>query len=481
MRLAGAARPRALYTWRGGEAWRAMDKAETAAKATAARVSFGEAFRVWLKIGLLSFGGPAGQIAMMHRVLVDEKKWIGEARFLHALNYCMVLPGPEATQLATYVGWMLHRTAGGLVAGILFVVPGALVILALSTIYAGFQAVPLVQALFFGIKAAVLAVVIEALLRIARRALKNAWMYALAAAAFVGIFFFDVPFPIIVVAAGVLGYLGGRWRPHRFRVVKPHTETTAEPPRAAERALDARAQVSGAATAATILLWLGIWLAPIAALWLALGWTNPFTEIGKFFSAMAVVTFGGAYAVLAYVAQEAVSTYGWLSAGEMLDGLGLAESTPGPLILVLEYVGYLAGFRHAMGLDPYLAGTLGAALTVWVTFAPSFLFIFAGAPYVERTRRMGGFSAALSGITAAVVGVVLNLTVWFALNVVFARVETLHWHGVRLYVPELASLDWVSLVLAAAALVAMLRFKVGMLWTLAAAAALGALYHLALR
>jgi chromate transporter len=446
-----------------------------------ARVSFGEAFRVWLRIGLLSFGGPAGQIALMHRVLVEEKKWIGEARFLHALNYCMVLPGPEAQQLATYIGWMLHRTAGGLAAGLLFVVPGACVIMALSTIYAGFQQVPLVQALFFGIKAAVLAVVVEALLRIAKRALKNSWMYALAAAAFVGIFFFDIPFPIIVVAAGVIGYLGGRWRPDRFIVVKPHGAAEAVAPRAAEAALDARPPVTAGATAATAVLWLFVWLAPVAALWMALGWSNPFTEIGKFFGTMAIVTFGGAYAVLAYVAQEAVSTYGWLSAGEMLDGLGLAETTPGPLILVLEYVGYLAGFRNPMGLNPYLAGTLGALLTVWVTFAPSFLWIFAGAPYVERTRGMQGFSAALSGITAAVVGVVLNLTVWFALNVVFAKVETLHWHGLRLYVPELASLDWASLALAAAALVAMLRFKAGMIPTLAAAAALGAAWHLALR
>ncbi len=447
----------------------------------AQRVSFREAFLVWLKIGFLSFGGPAGQIALMHRILVDEKKWIGEARFLHALNYCMVLPGPEAQQLATYVGWMLHRTAGGLAAGILFVVPGAIVILALSAIYAGFQKVPLVEALFFGIKAAVLAVVIEALLRISRRALKNAWMYAIAAAAFVGIFFLDIPFPIIVVAAGIIGYLGGRWRPERFTVVKPHGAAGADAPRAAELAHDARAPVSAASTVATILIWLAVWLAPVAAVWAALGWSNPFTEIGKFFSTMAVVTFGGAYAVLAYVAQEAVATYGWLSPGEMLDGLGLAETTPGPLILVLEYVGFLAGFRHPLGLNPYFAGTLGAALTVWVTFVPSFLFIFAGAPYVERTRGLQGFSAALSGITAAVVGVVLNLTVWFALNVVFAKVETLRWHGLRLYLPELASIEWASLVLAAAALVAMLRFKVGMLLTLAAAAALGAIYHLALR
>ncbi len=458
-----------------------MDQPAATGKTTAAHVSFGEAFRVWLKIGFLSFGGPAGQIALMHRILVDEKKWIGEARFLHALNYCMLLPGPEAQQLATYIGWMLHRTAGGLAAGLLFVIPGAFVILALSTIYAGFHKVPLVEALFFGIKAAVLAVVVEALIRIARRALKNSWMYGLAAAAFVGIFFLDIPFPIIVVAAGLIGYLGGRWRPDRFIVVKPHGEGAEAEPRAAEIALDARQPVTASTTIATLLLWLFVWLAPVAALWLALGWSNPFTEIGKFFSAMAVVTFGGAYAVLAYVAQEAVTTYGWLSAGEMLDGLGLAETTPGPLILVLEYVGYLAAFRNPLGLNAYLGGTLGAVLTVWVTFAPSFLWIFVGAPYVERTRRMLGFSAALSGITAAVVGVILNLTFWFALHVLFAKIDTLHWSGIRLYVPELASLDWASLALAAAAIVAMLRFKVGMLVTIAAAAALGAAYHLALR
>ncbi|MGH7002743.1 MAG: chromate efflux transporter [Alphaproteobacteria bacterium] len=451
------------------------------AGAAAERVSFRAAVGVWLKIGLLSFGGPAGQIALMHRILVDEKKWIGEARFLHALNYCMVLPGPEAQQLATYIGWMLHRTAGGLAAGLLFVIPGALVILALSATYAGFQQVPLVQALFFGIKAAVLAVVIEALIRIGRRALKNAWMYALAAAAFIGIFFLDIPFPIIVVAAGIAGCLGGRWRPERFIVVKPHSGGADAAPRPAETALDARARVTPGQTARTVLLWLFIWLAPVAALWMALGWNNPFTEIGVFFTAMAAVTFGGAYAVLAYVAQEAVATYGWLSAHEMLDGLGLAETTPGPLILVLEYVGFLAGFRNSPGLDPFVAGALGAMLTVWVTFAPSFLWIFGGAPYVERTRTMPGFSAALSGITAAVVGVILNLTVWFALNVLFAKMETRHWHGLRLYVPELASLDWAALCLSAAAILAMLRFKVGMIPTLAGSAMLGALYHLALR
>jgi chromate transporter len=444
-------------------------------------VRFADALRVWLRIGLLGFGGPAGQIALMHRILVDEKKWIGEARFLHALNYCMLLPGPEAQQLATYVGWMLHRTAGGLAAGLLFVAPGAALILALSMAYAGFRNAPALEAIFFGIKAAVVAVVIEALLRIAKRALKNAWMYGLAAAAFVGIFFLDVPFPLIVFAAGAIGLVGGRWWPERFVVIKPKTSDAATPPRAAEAALDARPPVDARTAARTVLVWLGIWLAPVIALTAGLGWSHTFAEIGRFFSLMATVTFGGAYAVLAYVAQEAVSTYGWLNAGEMLDGLGLAETTPGPLILVLEYVGFLAAFRDAGGLNPYLAGALGALLTLWATFAPSFLWIFAGAPYVEKLRGRATLSAALSAITAAVVGVVLNLALWFAIHVLFAKVETQWLHGVRLLTPTLASLDFAAAILALAAAIAMLRFHFNMIATLGASAALGAAYFLLLR
>ncbi len=443
-------------------------------------VTFAEALRVWLKIGLLGFGGPAGQIALMHRILVEEKRWIGEARFLHALNYCMLLPGPEAQQLATYVGWMLHRTAGGLAAGLLFVIPGAVVILALSMIYAGFHKLDVVEAVFFGVKAAVLAVVLEALLRIARRALKNAWMHALAGVAFVGIFFFDIPFPLIVLAAGLIGFAGARFKPAAFAPAKKN-ETVAEAPRAAEVALDARPPATAWSAVRTAIIWLLVWLVPVATLAVALGWDHVFTDIAQFFSIMAAVTFGGAYAVLAYVAQEAVSTYGCLNAGEMLDGLGLAETTPGPLILVLEFVGFLAAFRAPGVLDPYLAGALGALITLWVTFAPCFLWIFAGAPYVERVRRNRALSAALSAITAAVVGVVLNLTIWFAIHVLFAKVESVRWNGVKLLVPDLATLSWVSAALAAASIVALLRLRLGMFPTLAAAATVGAAYDLLLR
>ncbi len=446
-----------------------------------ARASYAEALRVWLKIGLLGFGGPAGQIALMHRILVDEKRWIGEARFLHALNYCMLLPGPEAQQLATYVGWMLHRTTGGLAAGLLFVVPGAIVILTLSAIYAGFHKLAVVEAIFFGIKAAVLAVVLEALLRIARRALKNRWMYAIAGAAFVGIFFLDIPFPLIVLAAGALGLVGARVNPEAFAPVQQDKELAAQPPRAAEAALDARPPTTLGNTIGTAAFWLFVWLAPVVVLAATLGSMHVFTDIAQFFSVMAVVTFGGAYAVLAYVAQEAVSTYGWLSAGEMLDGLGLAETTPGPLILVLEFVGFLAAFRAPGVLDPYLAGALGALLTLWVTFAPSFLWIFAGAPYVERVRRNRALSAALTAITAAVVGVVLNLTIWFAIHVLFAKVDLLQWNGIKLLLPDPATLSWASALLAVASIVALLRWKIGMIPTLAGAAVLGAAYHLLLR
>ena len=375
-------------------------------------VPFGEAFRVWLKIGLLSFGGPAGQIALMHRTLVEQKRWIGENRFIHALNYCMLLPGPEAQQLAVYVGWLLHGTAGGLVAGILFVLPGAIVMLALSVLYVLFQDLVAVEALFFGIKAAVLAVVVEAVLRIGRKILKNQAMIAVAGLAFVAIFFFDLPFPAIVLAAGLTGLIGARLAPGRFGVLGGDDgEGEAEP---------GRAPPLGRAVTTALLCGL-LWATPVvlAALWL--GGDSVFVAEGVFFSKLAVVTFGGAYAVLAYVAQQAVEVHNWLQPGEMLDGLGLAETTPGPLIMVVQFVGFLGAFRHPGPFDPLLAGVLGAALTTWVTFVPCFLWIFLGAPYVERLRRNRALSAALSAITAAVVGVVLNLAIWFGLHVVFAR------------------------------------------------------------
>jgi chromate transporter len=440
-------------------------------------VPFGEAFRVWLKIGLLSCGGPAGQIALMHRMLVEERRWIGEARFLHALNYCMLLPGPEAMQLATYVGWLLHRLKGGLLAGALFVLPGFFVILGLSALYAGYREVPAVAAAFYGIKAAVLAVVIEALIRIGRRALTHPLAWALALTAFVAIFFLAVPFPLIVLGAAVVGPILARAVPGAFAERK-RPAGAEEGPRAVVDALIESGQALHIRPdlrrlALTILCFGALWLAPVALLWNASDGQSVFAQIGLFFSKMAVVTFGGAYAVLAYVAQQAVETYGWLGPGEMLDGLGLAETTPGPLILVLEFVGFLAAYREAGGLPPMLAGVLGAVLTVWVTFVPCFLWIFAGAPYIEALRGRPALAAALAGITAAVVGVILNLAVWFALHVLFARIEEVEAGPLRLLVPDPASLDPVALALAAAALVALLRLHIGMIPVLAGAALAG--------
>jgi len=442
--------------------------------------SFAEATRVWLRVAALSFGGPAGQIAVMHRILVEEKRWIGESRFLHALNYCMLLPGPEAQQLATYVGWLLHGTRGGLVAGTLFVLPGFLAILALSVLYAGYQELTLVQAVFFGIKAAVLAVVVQALLRIARRALRNRAMYAVAGAAFVAIFFLAVPFPLIVAGAAVIGLAGARAAPALFGGRAGHgpadPEAAIDAGLAEGRLSSAPPSVRGALTVAGVCL--ALWLVPVAALVLALGPDHLYAQEAVFFSKMAVVTFGGAYAVLAYVAQQAVEVYGWLSPGEMLDGLGMAETTPGPLIMVLQFVGFLGAYRDSGPLDPMLAGTLGAVLTTWVTFVPCFLWIFLGAPFVEALRGNRHLNAALSAITAAVVGVVLNLALWFALNVIFGRVAERVWYGLVLQVPDVASVDWAALALTLAALIAMLRFKVGMLATLAGSAGLGALYFM---
>jgi chromate transporter len=443
--------------------------------------SFAEATRVWVRVALLSFGGPAGQIAVMHRILVEEKKWISESRFLHALNYCMLLPGPEAQQLATYIGWLLHRTAGGLVAGTLFVLPGFIAILVLSILYAGFKELTLVQAIFFGIKAAVLAIVVEAVIRIGKRALNNGTMVFLAAAAFVALFFLDVPFPIVIIGAGLIGYAGGHLNPERFAVIAGH-----EPAAGATPAVDTllegdldhtRPSLSRAAKVIAVLL--PLWLGPLALIAFTLGPDNVFTQVGIFFSKMAVVTFGGAYAVLVYVAQEAVQHYHWVTASEMLDGLGMAETTPGPLIMVLQFVGFLAAFHAPGGLNPYLAGVLASVLTTWVTFVPCFLWIFLGAPYVERLRGNRALSAALSAITAAVVGVMLNLAVWFALHLAFGEVNEVHAYGLKLQVPVLATVNFASIVLAVAAFVAMLRFKIGMILVIAASAAIGALYYLA--
>jgi chromate transporter len=442
-------------------------------------ITYAEAFKVWVKVAMLSFGGPAGQIAVMHRILVEEKKWISEERFMHAMNYCMVLPGPEAQQLATYIGWLLHKTLGGLTAGILFVLPGFISILILSILYAGFQELTLVQGIFFGIKAAVLAVVVEAVVRIGKRALKTPPMYMIAVAAFIAIFFFNVAFPLIVGAAALIGYLGGRFAPDRFATVKFHQAIDSKP-----AAIDAMFEAGNAehtrpsfARAVRVsLFWLSLWLIPLAALYIFLGPDNVFTQIGVFFSKLAVVTFGGAYAVLAYMAQAAVETYGWLQPGEMLDGLGMAETTPGPLIQVVQFVGFMGAFREAGAMDPYMAALLASILATWVTFVPCFLWIFAGAPWVESLRGNKVLSATLSGITAAVVGVVLNLAVWFTLHVVFAEVNALQFGPLRLWVPEFATINWMALLLAVGAMIAMFRFHVGMVRVLLTTALLGVIY-----
>ncbi|HYD98855.1 MAG TPA: chromate efflux transporter [Alphaproteobacteria bacterium] len=446
-------------------------------RAEAHGVSFAEALRVWTRIALLSFGGPAGQIAVMHRILVGERRWIGDERFLHALNYCMLLPGPEAQQLATYIGWLMHRTRGGLAAGLLFVLPGLVSIMALSWIYALWGRVPLVSALFFGLKAAVLAIVVEAVLRIGRKALKNRTMVGLAAVAFVAMFAFRAPFPAVILAAGLIGWLGHRAGLAAFQGGGGHGKVGTQELHDSESrlgaALPAHARPSRGWTLRIAGTILALWLLPLAALWLLLGPDNVFTRIAVFFSQMAVVTFGGAYAVLAYVAQQAVEGYGWLAPGEMLDGLGMAETTPGPLIMVLQFVGFMGAFRDPGGLSPLVAGTLGGLLATWVTFAPCFLWIFLGAPYIERLRGNRALSAALGAITAAVVGVVLNLAVWFGLHTLFREVATYRGYGLEIDLPVPASLDPLAFALALIAAWALFRLKLGVVRTLLLCSGLG--------
>jgi chromate transporter len=454
-----------------GSAAGAEGRLEPQSEETERRIPWREALGTWLRIGCLGFGGPAGQIALMHRILVEEKRWIGEARFLHALQYCMLLPGPEAQQLATYVGWLLHRTAGGLAAGVLFVLPGALVVLGLSILYARYQSLAWVAALFAGLKPAVLAVVIEAVLRIGRRALRTRFQLALAALAFLATFLLHVPFPAIVLGAGLLGFVVARLHPASL---PGPAAAAAAGEGVADLAVSApHTRPSRARALRTLAVWSTLWAVPVAGLQLWLGPDAVFSRIALFFSQAAVVTFGGAYAVLAYLAQAAVSTYGWLAPGEMLDGLGLAETTPGPLILVTQFVGFLAAYRQPGGLDPLSAGVLAAALTTWVTFVPCFLWILLGAPYMEALRGRRSLDAALGAILAAVVGVILNLAIWFALHVVFRSLTSVRFGPVAPLVPDLASVDLVALAISGAALLAMLRFHVGMLPTLAASAGLG--------
>ncbi len=434
--------------------------------------AFGEAFRLWAKLGFINFGGPAAQIAMMHRMVVDERRWIGETRFLHALNFCTLLPGPEAQQLATYIGWLMHRTLGGIVAGSMFVLPGYACIMALSWLYAVHGEVPAVAALFYGLQCAILAIVFQALVRIGTRALKNAAMVTLAVIAFVALFFLHVPFPVVVIGAGLTGFLGHRMAPHLF---KGSGHGAAD--RVIEDSADHLTPRAGHAIKVA-LIGGALWLGPVALLWSAFGWQSTWTQLGVFFSEMAVVTFGGAYAVLAYVAQEAVNHYGWLKPEEMLSGLALAETTPGPLILVVQFVGFLAGYRDPGMLNPSLAGMLAATLVVWVTFVPSFLWILVGAPYVERLRGVPQLDAALTAITAAIVGVILNLAVWFALHVIFAEVPFVQVGWLQVPQPNWRTLDPVALTLALASAIALFRFKRGMIETLAGSAILGMAWRL---
>jgi chromate transporter len=428
-------------------------------------VSFADAARTWMRIGLLSFGGPAGQIAVMHRILVDEKRWIDEPRFLHALNYCMLLPGPEAQQLATYVGWLLHGTRGGLTAGLLFVLPGFVAIMAFSFIYVLVGTHPLVAGMLLGLKAAVIALVIEALARIARRALAGRFPRTLAVLAFVAMAILDVPFPAVIAAAALAGFLFARGQ--------PGSATTGDP------AFDG-ARPGARRTIKLLALWLPLWFTPVALCALLTGPGSVFTDVGVFFSKMAVVTFGGAYAVLTYVAQQAVERFAWVTPAQMIDGLGLAESTPGPLILVVQFVGFLAAYQAAGDLPPLVAGVLGALLTVWVTFVPCFLWIFLGAPYVERLRGNIRLAGALSAITAAVVGVIANLALWFATHALFGRTTLAEIPGLPpLELPLPASLRPAAFALTVLACVLLFGFRQGLGRTVAICAAAGAIVNLA--
>jgi len=441
----------------------------TVVSATGARPSFAEAFGVFARIGLLSFGGPAGQIALMHRILVDEKKWLDEARFLHALNYCMLLPGPEAMQLATYAGWLLHGVRGGLMAGLLFVLPGALVLTLLSSLYLLLGDVDIVQGLLFGLKAAVLAVVLEALVKVSKRALKGRQMVVTAVLAFVAIAFLHLPFPVIIAAAALVGtglHLAGRGgasSPSLTALVQADMPEWTRP--------------KLGRFVWTLAVWLALWFGPLLLLHAMLGSQHVYAKEASFFSIMAAVTFGGAYAVLAWVAQQAVEVYSWLRPDEMLTGLGLAETTPGPLILVLVFVGFLGGARQS-GLEPLVGGLAGAAVTLWFTFVPCFLWIFVGAPYVETVRNIAWLSTALAAVTAAVVGIIANLALWFGLHVLFATVGEFTAGPFSLPLPDLASFDpWAALIAVAAGM-ALLRYHVNMIAVLAAAAAAGMVLRL---
>ena len=442
----------------------------TEAPHTEGEIRFDQAVLVWLKISILSFGGPAGQIAVMHRLLVDELKWVSERRFLHALNFCMLLPGPEAQQLTIYLGWLLHRVRGGVVAGVLFVLPGAVTVLFLSMIYVTYQEAMAVESIFFGVKAAVLAIVTTALWRLARKVLRRMLLVVITVASFIASFVFSIPFPIVILGAALAAFLA--------RLAPEGTSDPAiaqEDMRAIDRRVTGREAPSRGSALRVAIICAVLWLAPVFGLYGWLGAGHVYTQQGLFFSQVAVVTFGGAYAVLSYMAQQTVGHYGWLSAGEMLDGLGMAETTPGPLIMVTQFVGFIGAYRSPGDLDPMLAGTLGALVTTWVTFAPCFLWIFLGAPFIESLRGNRLLATALSGITAAVVGVVLNLALWFGLRVMFGELVELQLPvvGTTMDVPLAASFDLAASAIAVSAFVAVSLLRVGMIKVLVASAIAG--------
>jgi chromate transporter len=444
-------------------------------------VAFIEALKVWATVAAYSFGGPAGQISVMHRLLVEEKKWVAESRFFHALNYCMLLPGPEAQQLAIYNGWLLHGTLGGLVAGSLFVLPGFLSILILSILYVQFQDIGIVAAIFFGLKPAVIAIVCTAMLVIGRRVIKNWAMAAIAVLSFTAIFVFEVLFPFIILGAGLAGFLGWKSGSPLFQVLKPKAGPAAEG--AADVAASAMTDSEWTFRRAikVTLGCLAAWFVPILLLWGILGGDNVYVAEALFFSKVAVITFGGAYAVLSYIAQQAVENYAWLQPGEMLDGLGMAETTPGPLIQVVQYVGFLGAYRNPAPLSPMAGAILASGIVTWVTFVPSFLWIFVGAPYVERARKNESLTAALSAVTAAVVGVVLYLAVWFSVHTLFGEVRELQYAGMRLFYPQPATLDLGALLIAAGAFLALLLFRAGTITTITLCAAAGVFIQLVIR
>jgi chromate transporter len=431
----------------------------------ASHPSFADALRFWLKLGFISFGGPAGQIAIMQTELVDRKKWISQARFLHALNFCMLLPGPEAMQLAVYIGWLLHKTRGGIVAGALFVIPSMFVLWALSFVYAAYGNIPWIAAVFYGLKPAVLAIVAVAVLRIGRKALKNPALWGIAAVAFAGIFFFKISFPLIILSAALVGFLGERIRPTSFAAASAPNGNKNDSILSDAEESPGHARPSWSRAVRISVVCLTLWWTPILLVGFWLGWDHTLFKEGLFFSKAAVVTFGGAYAVLPYVAQQAVDTFGWLHAGQMMDGLGLAETTPGPLIMVLQFVGFMGGWNRPGLLSPLLAGTLGALVTTWVTFVPCFLWILLGAPHIEQLRGNTKLTAALSAVTAAVVGVILNLAVWFGFHALF---------------PAGRTVDWFALIVGAIAFVGMLRWNWNVIPVVIGSGLAGLIYMLAI-